>query len=49
VADRVFARDGLAGWLAGHGVAFEPFGDLYDVMEALRWRSSPSQSRSTSG
>ena len=48
VADRVFARAGLADWLAGEGVSFEPFDDLSDVMEALRWRSSQSGSRSTS-
>jgi 2-hydroxy-3-keto-5-methylthiopentenyl-1-phosphate phosphatase len=48
VADRVFARDGLADWLAGEGVSFEPFDDLNDVLEALPWRSSPSDSRSTS-
>jgi 2-hydroxy-3-keto-5-methylthiopentenyl-1-phosphate phosphatase len=35
-ADRVFARAGLADWLAREGVAFEPFGDLHDVASALR-------------
>ena len=34
-ADRVFARDGLAEWLEGHGVAHEPFDDLHDVRRAL--------------
>jgi 2-hydroxy-3-keto-5-methylthiopentenyl-1-phosphate phosphatase len=34
-ADRVFARDGLARYLADRGVAFEPFDDLYDVVNAL--------------
>jgi HAD superfamily phosphoserine phosphatase-like hydrolase len=48
VADRVFARAGLADWLADQGVPFEPFDDLSDVLEALRWRSSRSGSRSTS-
>jgi 2-hydroxy-3-keto-5-methylthiopentenyl-1-phosphate phosphatase len=47
-ADRVFARDGLADWLAGQGAPFEPFDDLSDVLEALRWRSSQSGGRSTS-
>jgi 2-hydroxy-3-keto-5-methylthiopentenyl-1-phosphate phosphatase len=36
VADRVFARAGLADWLGGQGLAFEPFADLYDVAAALR-------------
>jgi 2-hydroxy-3-keto-5-methylthiopentenyl-1-phosphate phosphatase len=36
VADRVFARDGLAEWLEREGVRFEPFGDLYDVAAAVR-------------
>jgi 2-hydroxy-3-keto-5-methylthiopentenyl-1-phosphate phosphatase len=35
-ADRVFARDGLAGYLGRHGVAYEPFDDLHDVARALR-------------
>jgi 2-hydroxy-3-keto-5-methylthiopentenyl-1-phosphate phosphatase len=34
-ADRVFARDGLARWLAGRGVRYEPFDDLQDVLVAL--------------
>ena len=36
--DRVFARDGLADWLAGEGEPFEPFGDLHDVVAALHPR-----------
>lgn len=34
-ATRVFARDGLAEYLAGRGVAFEPFGDFHDLEAAL--------------
>jgi 2-hydroxy-3-keto-5-methylthiopentenyl-1-phosphate phosphatase len=34
-ADRVFARDGLARYLDEHGVAYEPFDDLYDVARTL--------------
>jgi 2-hydroxy-3-keto-5-methylthiopentenyl-1-phosphate phosphatase len=34
-ASRVFARDGLAEYLAAREVAFEPFDDLYDVAAAL--------------
>ena len=34
-AERVFARDGLAGYLDEQGVAYEPFDDLNDVVEAL--------------
>lgn len=34
-ADRVFARDGLATYLDGLGVAFESFEDFYDVAAAL--------------
>jgi len=34
-ASRVFARDGLADYLAARGVAFEPFDDFYDVASAL--------------
>jgi 2-hydroxy-3-keto-5-methylthiopentenyl-1-phosphate phosphatase len=48
VADRVFARDGLADWLAAERVPFERFDDLSDLLESLRWRSSPSSRRSTS-
>jgi len=35
-AKRRFARDGLAVWLDGRGVDYEPFDDLRDVSEALR-------------
>jgi 2-hydroxy-3-keto-5-methylthiopentenyl-1-phosphate phosphatase len=35
VADRVFARDGLADWLGSEGIAFERFEDLRDVLAAL--------------
>ncbi len=34
-ADRVFARDGLAEWLAAEGVDFERFDDFRDVAAAL--------------
>jgi 2-hydroxy-3-keto-5-methylthiopentenyl-1-phosphate phosphatase len=34
-ADRVFARDGLARYLDGLGLPYEPFGDLLDVARAL--------------
>ena len=34
-ADRVFARDSLARYLAEHGVPFEPFEDFDDVGRAL--------------
>jgi 2-hydroxy-3-keto-5-methylthiopentenyl-1-phosphate phosphatase len=34
-ADRIFARDGLARYLEEQGVSFEPFEDLYDVLQAL--------------
>lgn len=34
-ASRVFARDGLATFLAAQGVAFELFDDFYDVARAL--------------
>jgi 2-hydroxy-3-keto-5-methylthiopentenyl-1-phosphate phosphatase len=34
-ADRVFARDGLARYLAERGVPFEPFDDLFDVARRL--------------
>ena len=36
VADRVFARNGLADWLISEGIAFERFDDLHDVLDALR-------------
>jgi 2-hydroxy-3-keto-5-methylthiopentenyl-1-phosphate phosphatase len=35
-ADRLFARNGLAAWLAAGGVPFEPFDDLRDLAAALR-------------
>ena len=34
-ADRIFARDGLAQYLAARGVTFEPFDDLRDVARSL--------------
>ena len=34
-ASRVFARDGLAQYLAQEGVAFERFEDFHDVSRAL--------------
>ena len=34
-AERVFARSGLAQYLAASGVAYEPFETLHDVREAL--------------
>ena len=34
-ADRIFARDSLATYLGGLGVAFEPFDDLEDVAAVL--------------
>jgi 2-hydroxy-3-keto-5-methylthiopentenyl-1-phosphate phosphatase len=34
-ADRVFARDGLAEWLAGQGVPFEPFTDFHELAARL--------------
>ena len=34
-ADRIFARDGLARYLAERGVAYEPFEDLHDVARSL--------------
>ena len=34
-ADRVFARRGLASWLDGRGVPYEPFEDFHDVARAL--------------
>ncbi len=35
LADRVFARDGLARYLTSRGVPFEPFSDLRDIARAL--------------
>jgi 2-hydroxy-3-keto-5-methylthiopentenyl-1-phosphate phosphatase len=40
-AERVFARDGLAAWLDGRGVAYEPFGDLLDVARPLSGAVEP--------
>ena len=34
-ADRVFARDGLARWLSGHGVPFEPLTDFHALASEL--------------
>lgn len=34
-ADRVFATRGLAEYLAGNGVPFEPFRDFHDILHAL--------------
>jgi 2-hydroxy-3-keto-5-methylthiopentenyl-1-phosphate phosphatase len=34
-ADRVFARDGLAEWLRGEGVAFEPLTDFHELAARL--------------
>jgi 2-hydroxy-3-keto-5-methylthiopentenyl-1-phosphate phosphatase len=34
-AERVFARDGLARYLEEHGVEYEPFDDLHDVVDGL--------------
>lgn len=39
VADRVFARAGLAAYLDGAGVAYEPFETLRDVVAALDARA----------
>ena len=35
-AERIFARDGLARYLRGRGIAFEPFDDLEEVRLALK-------------
>jgi 2-hydroxy-3-keto-5-methylthiopentenyl-1-phosphate phosphatase len=42
-AERRFARAGLARWLDEQGVAYEPFGDLCDVLSAME---APSSRRS---
>jgi 2-hydroxy-3-keto-5-methylthiopentenyl-1-phosphate phosphatase len=39
-AERRFARAGLARWLDEQGVAYEPFGDLCDVLGAMEAPSS---------
>ena len=39
-ADRVFARDGLAEYLRGRGVPFEPFTDFHAVAAALLERAA---------
>ena len=44
-ANRVFARDGLAGYLDEQGVAYEPFDDLHDVTRSL----APESSRESEG
>jgi len=41
-ATRVFARDGLATYLAERGTPFEPFGDFYDVARALEGVDGPA-------
>lgn len=35
-AELRFARNGLARWLDEQGIAYKPFDDLFDVLEALR-------------
>jgi hypothetical protein len=35
-ADRIFERDSLASYLDGHGVPYERFEDLRDVVTLLR-------------
>ena len=49
-ATRVFARDGLAEYLAAESVAFERFDDFYDVARALDAGAAvpPGRSRRTS-
>lgn len=41
VADRLFARAGLADFLAARGVAFETFDDFYDIDAALGGAAHP--------
>ena len=36
LADRVFARSGLASYLEERGVPYEPFDDFHDITRALR-------------
>ncbi|MGE5275078.1 MAG: haloacid dehalogenase-like hydrolase [Verrucomicrobiota bacterium] len=45
-ADRVFARDGLADYLDGQGIGYEPFDTLLDVAGALSRSASPRSRRS---
>jgi 2-hydroxy-3-keto-5-methylthiopentenyl-1-phosphate phosphatase len=45
-AERIFARDGLAEWLTGEAVPFEPFGDLFDIAAALRRNDDAVELRS---
>jgi 2-hydroxy-3-keto-5-methylthiopentenyl-1-phosphate phosphatase len=40
-ATRVFARSGLAAWLDGQGVPFEPFEDFFDVAAGLQPPAGP--------
>ena len=40
-ADRVFARDGLAGYLDERRIPYEPFEDLHDVARALTYPRRP--------
>ena len=40
-ATRVFARDGLAGYLRTEGVPFEPFDDFHDLARALNGAVPP--------
>ena len=46
LATRVFARDGLADYLAQKGSPFEPFEDFYDVSRALEGDAVVSPRRS---
>lgn len=49
-AGRVFARDGLAGYLDRMGVAYEPYEDLHDVIAGLRSEvGTPSERVSRAG
>ena len=44
-AELRFARDGLAEWLDGQRVAYEPFDDLLEVRRALATAAAPSSRR----
>jgi 2-hydroxy-3-keto-5-methylthiopentenyl-1-phosphate phosphatase len=44
-ATRVFARDGLAGYLRTEGVPFEPFDDFHDLARALNGAVLPRGQR----